>query len=898
MEQNNKRNWWSSSTTDLITEFQTDLERGLSDSTAEEKIKKYGNNILPEAKPASWLVLFLKQFSSFIVWLLIAAAIVSGLLEEWIDSMAIAVIIVLNGIIGFIQELNAQKSISALKKLSIPTCKVMRDGNLKTIETKNLVPGDLVILEAGDIIPADGRVVNAIQLSTQEAILTGESTPVHKIFTPIAAEKMAIGDRKNMGFMGTIVSTGKGSLIVTETGSSTELGKIALLLHGQEKQSTPLQIKLQKLGHKLVFLCLGIVSIVFLIGFLKGFSFVDILLISTSLAVAAIPEGLPAIVTIALAIGVRKMSKQRVLIRNLPSVETLGCATVICTDKTGTLTKNELCVRKIWVNEKWIEVEGSGYDPTGGFIFQSKKTDLSSDRSFQKLIEIGVLCNNASLTHSEGEWKVVGDPTEAALLVLGKKGHLEKEDLNKSHPFITEIPFDSDRKRMSVVRNSNRVKILYVKGAPDIIVDLCDRILLNEESIELNKSYRTNIIKANQELASNAFRVLALAFREFPEEDQLSESIEEKLTFVGLVGMIDPPRPEVEAAITHAEEAGIFPVMITGDHQDTAIAIGSELNLYKEKFQAVTGKELDSWDENKLEQNLERTCIYARVSAEHKLRIIKAWKQKGEIVGVTGDGVNDAPAMKEANIGIAMGIKGSDVAKETADMIITDDNFASIIQAIEEGRGIYDNIVKFVNYLLSSNMAELLIIFAGIALGFKDALGNPFLSLTPVQLLFLNLVTDGFPAIAFAMDPIDPQIMNKPPRKPKEQILSAHTFFRLFLISVIIAIGTLGACHFGLKESAQLAQTMALTTLVVVELVRVQMVRMPYHIGLFSNRWLIIALVGSLLLQIAVVYLPPLQKIFGTVSLGFIEWGVILGIAIIIFFLGSVINWLLSRNKK
>ncbi|CCB87796.1 cation-translocating P-type ATPase [Simkania negevensis] len=897
MEKNKKKSWWNVSVSDLTADLQSDLENGLTNEIAAERLKEYGSNVLPEAKPPSLILLFLNQFSNFIVWLLIAAAIISGVLNEWIDAIAIAVIIVLNGIIGFVQELSAQKSISALKKLSIPTCKVMRNGNLITIETKNLVPGDLVILEAGDIIPADGRIVDYIQLSTQEAILTGESNPVHKISAPISDEKMAIGDRKNMGFMGTIISTGKRSLIVTETGGSTELGKIASLLRTQEKQLTPLQIKLQKLGHKLVFFCLGIVGVVFLIGYLKGFSFVDLLLISTSLAVAAIPEGLPAIVTITLAIGVRKMAKRRALIRKLPSVETLGCSTVICTDKTGTLTKNELCVKKIWTNEEWIEVSGTGYDPEGDFVLQSKKIEFTSDPSFMKLLEIGMLCNNASLTYSEGDWKIVGDPTEAALLVLGKKGHLEKEGLDKSHPFITEIPFDSERKRMSVVRSSDQGKVLYAKGAPDIIVDLCDKILFQGNTIELNESHRARIVEANQELASKALRVLALAFRELPEEHQSSESIEEKLIFVGLIGMIDPPRPEAKEAMTHSEEAGIFPVMITGDHKDTATAIGAELGLSKEKLQAVTGKELDNWDENKLEENLTHTCIYARVSAEHKLRIVKAWKRKGEVVGVTGDGVNDAPAMKEADIGIAMGIKGSDVAKETADMIVTDDNFASIVQAIEEGRGIYDNILKFVNYLLSSNMAELLIIFAGIALGFKDAQGNPFLSLMPVQLLFLNLLTDGFPAIAFAMDPTDPQAMKKPPRRPNEQILSVHTFFRLFLISVVIAIGTLGACHFGLRESAKHAQTMALTTLVVVELVRVQMVRMPYHISFFSNRWLLMALGSSLLLQVAVVYLPPLQKVLGTVALGLIDWGVILGIAVLIFFLGSLINWLLGRKK-
>ncbi len=874
--------WWNFSFADLAAVLHTDLEKGISKETVAERLKQYGENRLPETKPPSRILLFLSQFSSFIVWLLIIAAIISGFLNEWIDAIAIASIVILNGIIGFFQELSAQKSISALKKLSVPTCKVIREGNLQTIETKDLVPGDLVALEAGDIIPADGRIINCIQLSTQEAILTGESAPIHKISTPLSAEKMSIGDLKNMGFMGTTVSTGKGMLIVTGTGHSTELGKIASLLHKQERQQTPLQIRLSKLGHKLVFFCLSIVGIVFLIGYLKGFPFVDILLVSTSLAVAAIPEGLPAIVTIALAIGIRKMAKHRALIRKLPSVETLGCTTVICTDKTGTLTKNELSVKRIWTSEGLLDVSGSGYDP-------SEEIQEGLTSSVQKLVEIGLLCNNASLSYSDEEWKIVGDPTEAALLVLGKKAHLNKETLDQSHPFVTEIPFDSERKRMSVLRRSGEGSVLYVKGGADIIIDLCDKLLLKDGATDLNESHRKQIIEANQELASHAYRVLALAFREFPGKEGM-EPQEEKLTFVGLVGMIDPPRVEAKEAIIHSKEAGILPVMITGDHKDTAIAIGSELGLYKKTLQAVTGHELDDWNETKLEENLKQTCIYARVSAEHKLRIVKAWKHIGEIVGVTGDGVNDAPAMKEADIGIAMGIKGSDVAKETADMIITDDNFASIMLAVEEGRGIYDNIIKFVNYLLSSNMAEILIIFVGIALGFKDTQGNPFLSLTPVQLLFLNLLTDGFPAIAFAMDPTAPNIMKRSPRSPTAGILSMQMFFQLLFISSIIAAGTLAACHFGLQTSAQLAHTMALTTLVVVELVRVQMVRKPYKIGFFSNKWLILALSISLLLQVAVVYLPPLQKIFGTVELGLTEWGVILGVAVLIFFLGSIVN--------
>lgn len=889
--------WWGFSTEQICQALNTDQNQGLSSASSKTRLENYGFNELPEPKPASIFKLFLSQFSSFIVWVLIIAAVIAGVLGEWIDAIAILVIVILNAIIGFVQEIHAERSLEALKRLATPTCKVIRGSVLQTLSSKEIVPGDLVVLEAGDLIPADGRIIQSVQLSTQEASLTGESLPIHKIIDPLAKGELPIGDRKNMAFMGTVVLSGKGHMLVTTTGSNTELGKIAFLLNASKEEQTPLQIRLAQLGSRLVFICLCIVAIVFILGILQGNSFLNVLLIATSLAVAAVPEGLPAIVTIALAIGVRKMAKRKALIRRLASVETLGCASVICTDKTGTLTKNEMSVRKIWVNQEQIDVSGVGYAPVGNFALKSQLISLADFPELRSLLEIGILCNSANLNMTELEWQITGDPTEGALVVVAEKGGIKKQELETTSPLIGEIPFDSERKRMSVLRKTPAGNVLFIKGAPDLILDRCQTILLENSKMPLTPLLRQDILNANHDFAAQALRVLATAYKDIESDKSLDESMEENLTFVGLVAMMDPPRVEVKKAIQTCMAAGIFPVMITGDHKDTAGAVAKELGLMTEGKRAISGTELQQMSDEELKKSLRSISIYARVSAEHKLRIVRMWKSVGEVVAVTGDGVNDAPAIKEANIGIAMGIKGTDVTKEAADMIITDDNFASIVNAVEEGRGIYDNIIKFVNYLLSSNIAELMVIFAGMAIGFKDSAGNPFVSLTAVQLLLLNLVTDGFPAIALGMDPVDPKVMERPPRKSSEPILSFRFSLHLVLVSIVIAAGTLVACHFGLRTSAALGQTMALTTLVVLELVRVQMVRSPYHIGFFSNRWIIWALVSSLFVQLMVIYFPPLQTVFGTVELGLREWGVIAIVAFGVGMGGYVINRIFQKER-
>lgn len=771
MEPKKINTWWNQSPEEICRNLKTDLHRGLSREEAEKRLQEFGPNQLPEQKRVSPLTLLINQFSSFIVWTLIAAAFIAGFLGEWVDATAIGVIVVLNGLLGFFQEFRADKSLAALRKMATLTSKVIRNGELQTLPSEKIVPGDLVLIEAGDRIPADGRIIQSIELSTQEAALTGESMPIHKIADPLEKPDLSVGDKKNMGFLGTVAVSGKGYMIVTETGLQTELGKIASLLQGGKEEQTPLQIRLEELGHRLVWICLGVVALVFALGFFRGQPLVENLLISISLAVAAIPEGLPAIVTIALSIGVRKMAKRNALVRRLPSVETLGCTSVICTDKTGTLTQNEMMVRSIWVNGSFVDVMGVGYNPEGDFKVKDAKINFQDNPELIMALKIGTLCNSAELHQNpEKGWSIAGDPTEGALLTAAGKAQLFKQDLEQNNPILGEIPFDSERKRMSMARQTPEGPMLFIKGATDIILAHAESILLNGKVEPLTDERKKSILDANASLASQALRVLAVGYRPLPQEVKIDQSMEDKLILVGLIAMMDPPRPEVKKSIETCRNAGITTVMITGDHKETAVAVAKELNLMKEGALAVTGAELEQMDDQHLKDNVRNIAIYARTSAAHKLRIVRAWKSLGEVVAMTGDGVNDAPAIKEADIGVAMGITGTDVTKEASDMVILDDNFASIVNAVEEGRGIYDNIIKFVNYLMSSNIAELLVIFMGMLLGFRDPLGNPFVSLSAIQLLWLNLVTDGFPAIALGLDPVDPTAMNRPPRKSSDSI--------------------------------------------------------------------------------------------------------------------------------
>ncbi len=731
--------WWYIQKEDVAGKLITDINQGLISDEATKRKSQYGPNQLDEKPGRSPIALFFDQFRDFIIWVLIAAALVSGFLQEWVDALAIICIVIINAILGFIQEYRAEKSLAALKKMSSPNSKVIRDGQQQIIPSEDIVPGDLIDLEAGDNIPADGRIVYATgNFSTLEASLTGESTSVDKITGRLEKEDTPLADRLNMVYLGTSVVSGKGRAIITSTGMKTELGKIAGLIQGIEDNTTPLQKKLEEFGKIIVYISFFLVGVIFLMGYLRGEELLSLFLTAVSLAVAAIPEGLPAVVTIALALGVQRMVKRHCLIRKLPSVETLGCTSVICSDKTGTLTKNEMTVQVLFQSGEYYTVSGIGYAPAGDFHNNDKKIEPSENQGLIRLLTGSVLCNGAQLISEGGGYHIVGDPTEGALLTAAAKAGLNKTALEENYPFYEELPFDSDRKQMTILRHKGDRYVAFVKGAPDILLANCTTVEETPHVKPLDTKSRETIMKATADLADKAMRVLAVAYREMdtiPEKPDAAD-IERELTFLGLIAMIDPPRPEVKVAMQECRSAGIRSVMITGDHKNTAVAIARDLGFYEKDSLAYTGEELDQLTDEEFLRNVDKTVVYARVSPEHKMRIVKAWRDKGEIVAMTGDGVNDAPALKEADIGIAMGITGTDVTKEVSEMVITDDNFASIVAAVEEGRGIFDNIRKFIHYLLSCNVGEILVMFVSSLL----LLPVPLL---PIQILWINLVTDG-----------------------------------------------------------------------------------------------------------------------------------------------------------
>lgn len=873
--------WWTLSTEEVCAALESDAVRGLSLQQVHERRERYAANRLPVAEAPSSLRILIDQFRSVLVWVLIAACLIALLLGEHIDALAISVIVILNALLGFLQEWRAERSLAALRKLSSPKAKVLRDGVLHSIASAELIPGDLVFVEAGDRIPADGRLLGQTHLQTQEAPLTGESLPVKKTEEQLADPHLATPERRNMVFMGSDVVSGKGSFVVTECGLDSELGKIAKSLESSADDKTPLQQRLNLLGSRLVMIFLAIVSVIFALGLVRGLALVELVLVSLSLAVAAVPEGLPAVVTIALAFGVRRMVRRKSLVRRLASVETLGSATVICTDKTGTLTQNEMAVREIWIAGESYHVTGVGYVPDGHF--EKGGSQVEPPEELLEALKIAVLCNDAQLMQENGNWQIVGDPTEAAMIVAARKAGINKELLEHEAPIIDELPFDSERRRMNVVRQGPDGPKSYVKGAPDVLLSLAATQLVNGTPAPLSDSARQAILEANAQIAAKAMRVLAVATGE-----------EGSLCFVGLIGMIDPPRTEALEAIKTCRQAGIRTVMITGDHKATASAIAAELGI---EGKAIEGAELEQMSDELLEQCVADIGIYARASAQHKLRVVRAWKKRGDIVAMTGDGVNDAPAVKEADIGVAMGITGSDVTKEASDMVILDDNFASIVNAVEEGRGIYANIRKFVGFLLASNFAEILVVFVGMLLAWKDPSGANFITLLPAQLLWINLLTDGLPAIALGVDPVDPQAMQEPPRDPREHILPLRDLLMYGSVSAVMASGTLGLCYWGLQTSAELAHTLAFTTLVLLELVKVQVVRASYHMTLFSNPWLIGALLASLGLQVVVIYTPSFQSVFGTVSLGLYAWSLMLGCCLIVWAMATAIVWSARRSS-
>ena len=859
-----------------------------------QRLAEHGLNELKHEKGQSKLGLFLEQFKDFLILILIAAALVSFAIGESMDALVIMVIVIINAVVGFVQSYRAEKSLEALKKMVSLTARVIRDGKETKISAVELVPGDIMLLEAGDKIPADARLLNSLELRIDEAALTGESMPVNKNPKRLKSDT-ALADRTNMVYSGTIVVYGRCKALVTTTGMKTELGKIASMVQAAKREDTPLQKRLEVVGKQLGIAILGICVIVFIVGMLRvGWTpehVTFMFLAAVSLAVAAIPEGLPAVVTMALALGTQRMAKERAIIRKLPAVETLGSCDVICSDKTGTFTKNEMTVKRIWIDGKELEVTGSGYDTDGVILDKGKTVDIRSSKGLETLIRGSVLCNNASLE------AMTGDPTEIALIVLGEKADMQKQRLDGHHARVHEVQFDSERKLMSTVHKHEGAHTVYSKGATEVVLALCDRIYKNGRVAKITPADRKEVLAKTDDLANRALRVLAIAYNDV---DAKAKDFEKNLIFLGMVGMMDPPRPEVKGAIELCRAAGISVKMITGDHAVTAKAIAREVGL--SEGDVVTGAELETMSDAELRKRVERISVFARVNPEHKLRIIDALKANGHIVAMTGDGVNDAPALKKADIGVAMGITGTEVSKEAGSMILTDDNFATIVSAVEEGRGIYDNIKKFIMFLLSCNIGEVLALFLGILIfPIKETI------LIPVQILWMNLVTDGPPALALGVDPKDTDVMRRPPRPANDKVFSGMVLKNILIVGSVIAIGTLGVYylynpHFEEGIVAMKASTMAFTTMVLLELVNALNCRSEkgslFKVGFAKNKWLLAAIGFSLFLQAAVVHVPALSQAFGTVPLSLEDWAVAGSIALSVLVAVEIFKLTERRKDK
>ncbi|MEM2915991.1 MAG: calcium-translocating P-type ATPase, SERCA-type [Candidatus Woesearchaeota archaeon] len=864
--------WFDQSVPAVLRELGVSPTKGLSDGEAKSRLEKYGKNSIEEAHKISLIKIFLNQFASPIVWILLAAMLICALIPEWTDFWVIAAIVILNAILGCLQEYRAEEAIEALKKMVSLKAKVLREGKVVEIDASEIVPGDIILLETGDKVPADARLIETVNLSTQEATLTGESTPVLKN-TETLHDHVSVADQHNMVFSGTIVTSGRGKAVVVSTGVATEIGKIAKMIKETKAEPTPLQKKLASLSKMLGVLVIIIALVVFGAGVFYGLPVFEMFLAAIALAVAAIPEGLPAVVTVALALGVQRMAKCKALVRKLPSVETLGTCSVICADKTGTMTHNQMTVKYVFANQESIPVSGSGYSPIGRF---AKNPD-----QFGMLLKIGALNNNAKVEQENNEWKVIGDPTEAALIVSARKAGINVEQLNITYPRLREIEFTSERKIMTTVHRMGAKMLVCTKGAPEVIVKLCTRQLVNGKIVRFSRSDAEKVLAMNEAYANRALRVLGFAYKQVVPGSK--EKLESDMIFVGLQAMIDPPRTEVKEAIQKCEIAGIKVVMITGDHLTTAKAIAKELGI---TGKAITGVELDHITD--LEPLVEEINVYARVNPAHKIRIVEALQKKGHVVAMTGDGVNDAPALKKADLGIAMGITGTDVAKEASAMVLADDNFATIVRAVEEGRVIFDNIKKFVEYLLSSNMGEVLTLFTGILLGWP-------LPVTALMILWINLVTDGAPALALGIDPAEPGVMKRQPRKIEENIVNKSRGTMILLIGLIMMLGTLFV--FDLYEpELQLAkaQTMAFTTLMLFQMFNVLNQRSEteslFVVGFFKNRWLWLAIMLSVGLQFAVVYVPFFQHLFGTVSLGVKDWLIAVGVSASVLVFGEIVK--------
>jgi len=896
--------WHTMEVEAVLREFAVDLN-GLDEKEAQKRLQQYGYNELKEKKRRTVFQMFLDEFRDIFMLLLIVATVFSvivgyyealmeptkGFLETYTDAITIGVIVILCALAGFVQEYKAEKAVEALKKLTAPEAKVVRDGREVTIPAREVVPGDILILETGDRIPADARIIEAVELKTNEAVLTGESTPIKKEVT-VVKEDAPISERKNMVYAGTHIVYGRGKAVVVATGMNTEFGKIAEMVQTAEEERTPLQRKLDRFASKLAKLVVGVCVLIFALEAFevavygwKVEGFIQAFMSSIALAISAVPEGLPAIVTITLALGAREFAKRNAIVRRLASAETLGAVTVICSDKTGTLTKGEMTVRKIYVNDKVIEVTGVGYEPKGKFIIGNDAIKPEEDLSL--LLRIGALCNNARIERNDqsNTWRVVGDPTEGALLVSAAKASIKLEELEKLYPRIGEVVFTSERKRMTTIHTTPEgTKVAYMKGAPEVVLERSKRVLVNGKEVKLTEKTKRKILKINDKFANEALRVLGMAYKTLPEEIRQfnEETVEESLVFVGLQGMIDPPREEAIEAIKTCQEAGIKAVMITGDHKLTAVAIAKEIGIMQKGNIVLTGEQLDKMTQEELEKIVENVTVYARVSPEHKLKIVNALKAKGHIVAMTGDGVNDAPAVKTADIGVAMGITGTDVTKEASDLVLTDDNFATIVKAVEQGRTIYDNIRKYARFLLACNFDELLVIGTFAILG--GIFGEEMfpLPLLPAMILWINLVTDGAPAVALALDPPEKGVMKRKPRKPEEGIL--HGMIAFIIASFILqSAGTFlvfaleyyvwPAHGFGTKATLNEARTAAFVQAAMFELFVVwncrSETRSIWRMGkdAFKNKYFVISDIIGIILTLAICYIPVTQQMFHLVPL-------------------------------
>ena len=869
--------WYDVTSQDVLDKLNVALSTGLSELEAKKRLLEHGENKLNSQKKKSIWQLFLSQINDVMIYILFGAAIISAFMKEYSDAVIILIVILINALIGVIQESKAEKSLEALKKLSTPKAIVKRDGNIREIPSEEVVIGDIIILDAGRYLPADLRLIESANLKIDESAFTGESVPAEKNSEVInSTEKIPIGDQLNMAFMSTLVTYGRGTGVVINTGMNTEIGKIADLLNKEEDNTTPLQRRLASLGKTLGFGAVGICILIFIISMFQGRDWFEMLLTAISLAVAAIPEGLPAIVAIVLAMGVQRMIKQNSIIKKLPAVETLGSVNIICSDKTGTLTLNVMTIKKCCINNKTISIDDC---------------DLNNNET-NLLFEGMILCNDATSKNGNK----TGDPTEIALLDAGIKFNLYKEDLNSLHGRIDEVPFDSDRKLMSTVNRYESHYKVFTKGAIDNLLKLSNKILLNGEIIDFTQDKKNEILKFSNLMSDEALRVLGLSYKDIDNENITLNSIEQDLVFVGLMGMIDPPRQEVKPSIALCRQAGITPIMITGDHKNTAFAIAKELGIVENLNQCIIGSEIDAYDDKSFNKVVNNYKVFARVSPENKVKIVKAFKSHGNIVSMTGDGVNDAPSLKAADIGVAMGITGTDVAKGAADMILTDDNFTTIVNAVEEGRNIYNNIRKSIMFLLSCNLGEIVALFIAILFNF-----NP--PLLPIHILWINLITDSFPALSLGVDPKDSTVMDNPPRDPKESLFAGNMGVFLALNGILIGSTTLAA--FKLGESLYMnslihAQTLAFVVLSFSQLFFSLSMRSKeksiLKIGFFTNKYLVISILIGIIIQISIIIIPFFAQVFNVFTLTLRDWFIVFCISLIPFIVNEVFKLVKSHK--